>query len=117
MHQAPHLLSLRRLLVLNLLVGWLLSLCVRVQRLTELQGAEKGTLRRAWKALDRDHLKPLLGGRQAAGAAGSAGNTQGTEYEPLASVGYDAARPTEVQLEGSHAEGLQPGSDPHWPDR
>ena len=68
-----------------------------VQRLTELQGAEKGALHQQWKAFDRGTLKPLLGGRlPPGGSAGGSLLSRDTEYQAL-SEEQEADGPAEVR--------------------
>ena len=66
-----------------------------LQRLGELQGAEKGALHQQWKAFDRATLKPLLGGRLPPGEAGGQLLSGDTEYQAL-SEGQEELGPTEV---------------------
>ena len=68
-----------------------------VQRLTELQGTEKGALHQRWKAFDRGTLKPLLGGRlPPGGSAGGSLLSRDTEYQAL-SEEQEGDGPAEVR--------------------
>ena len=74
-----------------------LTCTLPVQRLTELQGAEKGALHQQWKAFDRGTLKPLLGGRlPPGGSAGGSLLSRDTEYQAL-SEEQEADGPAEVR--------------------
>ena len=69
-----------------------------LQRLAELQGAEKGDMHQRWKNLDRGTLKPLLGGRQAPRESAGASLLSRDEYHSLPDE-QDMAGPTEVGLD------------------